>query len=97
MDSFLNIHRDAIVGRLSTFDRLNFKGYISSLFPAGSLRTFLYRQGVLLKDFKAYVTGVSSAMKAHAQSIATAAGRPCIYLETATTKRQDRSKEEEVR
>ena len=95
MDSFLNIHRDAIVGTLSTFDRLNFKGHLTTLYH--SLDVFLYRQGVLLKDFKAYVTGVSSAFKAHAQAVAAAADRPYIYLEKATTKRQGRSKEEEAR
>lgn len=50
------IHHDAIVGALSTFDRLIFKGYITSLFPAGSMGCFLSRQGVLLRDFKTYAT-----------------------------------------
>lgn len=48
---FLRKHRDKIGGILSCFDRLIFRGYAPLSYPKG-LAGFLYRQKVLLKDFK---------------------------------------------
>jgi hypothetical protein len=97
MDSFLKIHDDATLGTLSTFDRLVFKGHLSRLFPQGMFSLFLVRQGVLLKDFKGYVSGVTEELKAHAQHLAETAGRPFQYLQSATTKSQGASKEDLAR
>lgn len=97
MDAFLKLHGDAILGTLSAFDRLNFKGHLTHLFPAGSFAHFLSRQGVLLKDFGSYVENATREVKLHAQRMAQAAGRPFLYLESATTKRSGQSKEDLAR
>jgi hypothetical protein len=97
MESFLKIHADAIVGALSTFDRLVFKGHLNGLYPRGTFSMFLSRQGVLLKDFKPYVTRVSEQLKSHAKALADEAARPFIYLESATTSKQGESKEDRAR
>jgi len=97
MESFLKIHQDRIVGTLSAFDRLIFKGHLTGFFPKGSFKRFLCTQGVLLKDFKGYVSGVSGELKAHAQGVAEEAGRPYLYLASATTKAQGKSKEDLAR
>jgi hypothetical protein len=97
MDAFLNLHRDDVLGTLSTFDRLIFKGHLTGLFPAGAFARFLSCQGVLLKDFGAYVERASGELKAHALQLAAAAGRPFLYLESATTKRSGLSKEDLAR
>jgi len=97
MDSFLKIHDHDVIGTLSTFDRLIFKGHLTSFFPQGAFSRFLSRQGVLLKDFKGYVAGVSAELKAHAEGVAEEAGRPFLYLASASTKAQGRSKEDRAR
>jgi hypothetical protein len=97
MDGFLKIHGDGVVGTLSTFDRLVLKGHLTHLFPAGAFSWFLSTQDVLLKDFKGYVSGVSESLKAHAQGLALRSGRPFVYLQSASTKRQGRSKEDMAR
>lgn len=97
MDDFLNVHAEQVVGTLSTFDRLVFKGHLRGLYPDGAFARFLARQRVLLKDFKPYVTGVTGALKAHAQRLAEEAGRPFEYLQAATTKKQGESKEDRAR
>jgi hypothetical protein len=97
MDTFLSIHQDAIVGTLSTFDRMIFKGHLTQFFPHGAMARFLSRQGVLLKDFGPYVRNVSQSLKAHAQTLAREAGRPYVYLESASTARSDASKEKRAR
>jgi len=97
VDSFLKIHSDAVVGILSTFDRLLFKGHLTTWFPAGAFARFLYHEGVLLKDFKDYVSRVSAELKTHAEQLAEETGRAFIYLTSATTKAQGCSKEDHAR
>jgi hypothetical protein len=51
METFMSIHQDALLGTLSTFDRVIFKGYLTGLFPNGAFGRYLSKQGILLKDF----------------------------------------------
>jgi hypothetical protein len=97
MDTFLSIHQDAILGTLTMFDRLIFKGHLTGLYPQGAFARFLWRQGVLLKEFKPYVETATQKMKAQAQKIAAEAGRPYLYLASATTKNSGQSKEDLAR
>jgi len=97
MDTFLSIHQNSILGTLSTFDRMIFKGHLTGFFPDGAFARFLSKQGVLLKDFGAYVETRTATLKAHAQQLAKEAGRPYIYLDKATTARRGTSKEEQAR
>jgi len=67
MDTFLSIHQGNIVGSLTTFDRMIFKGYLTKFYSNGAFARFLNRQGVLLKDFKPYVESISQLIKQHAE------------------------------
>jgi len=82
MDTFLSIHEKSVIGTLSTFDRLIFKGHFLNFYPDGAFARFLSKQNVLLKDFGA-----------HVQQVAAKAGRPLIYLAKACTARKGNSKE----
>ena len=93
MDTFLSIHQDRVLGTLTTFDRMIFKGHLTMLYPNGAFARLLYRQGVLLKDFKPYVEKVSQQIKAHIEQLAEQAGRPFRYLEGPLTARNGQSKE----
>lgn len=97
METFLSIHQDAIIGSLTTFDRLIFKGHLTSFYPQGAFGRFLSKQGILLKDFKAYVEGKSQSIKECAMSIAEKAGRPYQYLAGAMTAKKGQSKEDLVK
>lgn len=97
MDTFLSIHQNSILGTLSTFDRMIFKGHLTGFFPDGAFARFLSKQGVLLKDFKSYVETRTAILKTHAQQLAQDAGRPYLYLEKASTARRGTSKEEQAR
>ncbi len=44
------ISRDVTLGVVEGFDRIIFKGYLTSMFPDGSFGCYLYKRGVLLKD-----------------------------------------------
>ena len=93
METFLSIHQDSIVGSLTTFDRMIFKGHVTKFYPNGAFGRFLNRQSVLLKDFKPYVETVSQQIKQHAEQLAREAGRPFRYLESAMTAKKGQSKE----
>ncbi len=97
METFLSIHQDAILGTLSTFDRMIFKGHLTRFFPDGAFTRFLSQQGVLLKDFSAYVQQATRILKAHAHQLAQDAQRPYLYLASATTKASGQSKEDLAR
>jgi hypothetical protein len=97
MENFLKIHQDAVVGTLSTFDRMIFKGHLTRFYPQGSFGVFLWRQGVPLKGFAGYVERVTRTLKEHARGVAEEAGRPFEYLASATTKRSGTSKEDLAR
>lgn len=93
METFLSIHQDKLIGSLTAFDRMIFKGHLSMLYPQGAFARLLYRQGVLLKDFKPYVEGVSQKIKEHAEGLASEAGRPFRYLEGSMTAKNGQGKE----
>jgi hypothetical protein len=61
------------------------------------MKAFLDSQGVLLKDFGAYVKRTTGESKAHVQRLAAGAGRPYVYLADNHTKARGRSKEDLAR
>lgn len=76
MSAFEIVHQDRVIGKLTCFDRMIFKGQLARFNMPGRLKSFLDHQGVLLKDFDRYVTKTTDAVKAHAQALAATAGRP---------------------
>lgn len=94
MEQFLSIHQEAIAGTLTMFDRIIFKGHLTRFYIGDTFRIFLAMQGVLLKGFAAYVTQTTEELKTAVKGMAQQAGRPYIYLESATTKKKGQSKEE---
>lgn len=67
------------------FDRIIFKGYLSSFFPKGAFQRYLSNRGVLLKNAKAFLEAETGKLKAHAEQTAKKQGRPFIYLDAAHT------------
>jgi len=55
MEQFIIKHQDKIVGTISCFDRLVFKGYLPIRY-AESMEGLLNRRGVLFKDFKHFAS-----------------------------------------
>ena len=76
---FLRKHQEQIAGVLSCFDRVIFRGYLPLSYPRG-LEGFLYRQGVLFKDFKHYAPKVAERIKDHVKGLVEEAGAPFRHL-----------------
>ena len=89
MKQFLARHRDRIMGVISGFDRVLFRGLLRSLSYPQGLERFLGHKGVLLKNFGEYVedatTRVKQASLAHAEKL----DRPIRYLASSEIRKED--------
>jgi hypothetical protein len=80
MKQFISQHCPAILGVLSGFDRVVFRGTLMSLVRDGGMLGFLLAAGVRLLDFKQYVVDVSTRLKAASLAGAEQQQRPVHYL-----------------
>lgn len=79
MKKFVEKHQRKITGTISTFDRIIFKGYLPFRYPEAA-EQFLYRHGLLIKDFKPFAKKNSEIIKQHAIDYAKKHNRPYQYL-----------------
>lgn len=80
MNAFIQRHRDHVIGVLSGFDRLVFRGTLRGLAYEGGMAAYLSRTGILLKEFGEYALAVSTRVKQLALDVAHELGRPHVYL-----------------
>ncbi len=78
--SFIQRHAANILGVLSGFDRLVFRGTLRWLSYLDGVSQFLSKERILLKDFREYALGVTAALKEASERTAREAGRPVVYL-----------------
>lgn len=74
MDIFLDLHREAIQGVIEGFDRLIFKGHLTSLFPQGTFGHSLSKRGILLKEAGKFFEAETRRIVTHAKAVAAQAG-----------------------
>jgi hypothetical protein len=86
MVSTSTILQDGVVGQLTAFDRLIFRGHLTAFFPHGAVERYLNRVDVLTKDFKDYVLGKSGEVIDAGKAFAASQGRPYEYLQDACTR-----------
>ena len=85
MHEFIARHQEQIVGVLSGFDRLVFRGTLRPIAYADGLKRYLRVTHVLLKDFGRHVEEVSDRLKEASVAQARALGRPVTYLPSSQT------------
>jgi hypothetical protein len=83
MGSFETVHAGQVTGTLVMFDRMIFKGHLSAFYKQDGARCFLWTQGVAVKDFAPWAKATTAMIAEHVRSIATSAGRPVIYADSA--------------
>lgn len=93
MKRFIQQHADQISGVLSGFDRLRFRGTLRWLAHTQGMQGFLNCSGVLLKDFKTYVQGVTDRVRAATERLAKEAGRPLIYLNSSRISKEEKARQ----
>jgi len=79
MKKFIDKHTPKISGTIACFDRILFKGYLPISW-AVNMERFIMDQGLLIKDFKRFVTKHSERIKQHAKIMAEKCQRPYIHI-----------------
>jgi hypothetical protein len=88
MQQFISKHRSQIVGVLSGWDRIRFRGSLRVLSAVPGLFTWLNEQHVLLKEFKGFALALTDQLKASVESVANAAGRNIQYLASSALSKE---------
>ena len=75
MRKFLQRHQGQILGVLSGFDRMRFRGTLRLLQSEGGVATWLERIGVAVKDFLSFAEGLTKRFCRQTDRLAEAWGR----------------------
>src|SRR3954454_16091717 len=97
MGRFEELHRRRVVGSLAMFDRMIFKGYLSGLYKQDGARSFLWSQGVALKDFTSYAKATTEQMAANARHLGREARRLILSFDHVKARPQKHLKEDLAR
>ena len=89
MQEFLSRHSDRVMGVISGFDRIVFRGHLSNLMFSAAMEIFLNRVGVLRKDFGAYARGCTDELKSASLAKVEELGRPYRYLTSSRHRKED--------
>jgi hypothetical protein len=93
MKSFIQKHEKDVMGTLSGFDRLVFRGTLRGLSFAEGMSMYLSFAGVLLKDFAKHVLDVTIRIKAASLALAERSLRPIKYLHSSQVHKEDIARE----
>src|SRR5262249_16846330 len=86
MTSFLQRFGSQILGVLSGFDRIRFRGTLLRLAHVAGLSNWLGAKGILLKDFPREAEALTDQLRQALDTRALEAGRPVEYLPGYTDK-----------
>ena len=93
MNEFVQRHASDVIGTLSGFDRLLFRGTLRRIANAAGLSSFLSYTGVLLKEFGDYSMRLTERVRGACEGVARAAGRPVRYLPDPSVRKEDVARE----
>ncbi len=83
MKRFVAHYADKVIGVLSGFDRLLFRGTLRGLGYVAGMILFLNVNRVLRKEFGKYVERMTELLKAKSTQAAKEQGRPVVYLNSS--------------
>lgn len=93
MKTFLQSCAGLVLGSLSGFDRLVFRGYLRSLMSASGMNVYLWTNGVRFRDFKSHAQERTDRLIAASEAVAKGQGRPIEYLRSPQMRKEDRARE----
>jgi len=88
VDAFIQRHQQDVIGVLSGFDRMRFRGTLRSICHAQGVDRFLGAVGVPYKDFREFVAGLSQRLIERAEQVAQQTGRPFVYQASSSQDKQ---------
>lgn len=93
MQRFIEKHAGHVIGALSGFDRLVFRGTLRVLAYRGGLMSYLSAARILLKDFGEHAQQLTEQLKDASLALARETGRPVRYLASAAASKEDIARE----
>lgn len=93
MNQFIEKHGKSVMGCLSGFDRVRFRGTLRWLANLNGMWIWLSHAGVLLKDFRDYAMELTDQIKRTTKKLAEDAGRPILYLPSSSLRKEDLARE----
>lgn len=88
MNAFLQRFGSRVIGAVSGFDRMLFRGTIRFLAHAGGLMHYLWHHKVLLKDFGDWSESLTQQIRAQSEQVAYDAGRPVQYVRSSSLSKE---------
>jgi hypothetical protein len=88
MHQFIEKHQSEVVGVLSGWDRVRFRGTIRVLSTVRGLFSWMNEQHVLLKEFRGFAMALTERLKASVEAVAAAAGRSIEYLASSAISKE---------
>lgn len=89
MQEFIAKYESRIAGVLSGFDRVVFRGSLRKICFVEGMKSYLWAQQVLLKDFGAHVQQITDRVKQAALQCIEACGRPVQYLYSSLVNKEE--------
>lgn len=89
MERFLSKHAGAVIGVLSGFDRLVFRGTLRMLAHRAGMVAYLWAARVLLKDFAGHAEALTRQLKEASEALAQRTNRPIRYLASSASSKED--------
>ena len=93
MERFLTRHQDRIIGTITGFDRMLFRGTLRCISHCQGMWVFLSSQHVLLKDYGKFVQRLSHEISEHGKACAAQLGRPYQYLTSSSLSKEQLARE----
>jgi hypothetical protein len=91
--TFLQTLSGLVLGSLSGFDRLVFRGYLRSMMSASGMNVYLWTNNVSFKDFKAHAQDRTQQLIAASTAVAQKHNRPIEYLRSPQTRKEDHARQ----
>ena len=89
LDQFIAKHGGEVIGVLSGWDRLVFRGTYRVLSVAAGLMEYLWRASVLLKDFGAHAEAMTRQLRDASLEAAQRLERPVRYLQSSSSSKEE--------
>lgn len=92
MKEFLQKFGGVVIGVLSGFDRVLFRGSLRGLCFAEGMTLCLSLNKIMFKDAGRYFESISQQVKSRAELVAVQHQRPLLYLESAQTNKEEQAR-----
>lgn len=93
MEQFLSKHAQSVIGTLSGFDRLVFRGTLRFLAHHTGMVGYLWSMGVRLQEFAAHAEALTGRLREASEALARRTNRPIRYLASSATSKEDIARE----